>query len=54
MIAYHQDNLGSVAPVGAGGYGGFGGGFGGGWGIPPVGLFGVIGGFGNRGFDLHF
>jgi len=35
----------------SGGGAGFGfGGFGGGWGIPPVGLFGVIGGFGNRGF----
>lgn len=30
--------------------GGAGYGFGGGFGIPPVGLFGVIGGFGNRGW----
>ncbi len=34
--------------IGGGGYG-----FGG-FGIPPVGLFGVFGGFGNRGFGNDF
>jgi len=47
MINYSNENLGGYSPLGGCGYGG---GFGGGWGIPPVGLFGVIGGFGNRGF----
>lgn len=34
--------------------GGAGYGFGGGFGFPPVGLFGVFGGFGNRGFGNDF